>query len=169
MLLKENNAMFDRYVKHLKEDISVGGSITYVGILNHEQYEDLYVSTDPRLLKYCEYTDQTSSPIFVVSTDDESANVMYEGSSMEDIIRYVNAEDWGEGSPNFTVESFIEWCKSTYADKDSAQGYFIVERRGDEFNFIAEPSSGSGNVLNQESFDDIKMDDSEYYNSTFGS
>jgi hypothetical protein len=167
MLSQENNETFNGYKKTvLKEhffykfgDENKTNNSTYVGILDHENYTDLCVSNDRRLAQHCEYSDTTDARVFVVAVDDEHASVVYEGNTLNDVINKVNSEDWGEGSPNFTEKRFIDWCKNTFADRDWSQGYFIIQRSGDTFDIIAEPSSGSVNIYTADDFANSRADD----------
>ena len=172
MNTKENNEMVKRYVLSLLKEASNnnlnnvlssrGMRQTYVGILDHDNYKELYVSTDPRLIKFTEYNDQCSSPFFVVLTNDEECSVEFEGVSLDEIVRKVNAEDWGgEGPNNFTVDTFIKWCNNTELDMDSGRGYYIIDAKS--MRTIAKPSNSEGvKYYTKEIIDQMSTDDPDW-------
>lgn len=103
---------------------------TYVGVLSHEVYKMILYSDNPSKIDACEYKTMSEAPVFITSSNDEEIIVAYEANSMAEIIKKINAEDWGYDEPGHqnitpTEQGLIDHVNDTFADKDSVSGWIL--------------------------------------------
>lgn len=125
-------------------------AIGYAGFWDHENYEDIYVTKDPRINDRMEYVTPINKRFALFSNNDEEISVHTEADTLEELVTLVNNVDgeygsgWydGEDPTVFTLETLIQMCKDSYVDKDSSSGFYLVDMANE--TVIAEPSHGSG-------------------------
>ena len=123
----DEQLLAEAYVKIGRTAVNPG-SKTYIGFMSHEDYTNIYVSHDPRVVKMCEYAAESAAPVFVARNNDESIEIAREGPSIDEIVKQVNAEDWGNETPNnFDARKLAQFIKSTEADKDSSEAYYLIQ------------------------------------------
>ena len=128
---QENNLIFEMYSGILKPKPKIPQNGIHVGVLGHNDEKELFYSSKPEDIEFCEYQTSCSNPVFITSSNDEEINVDYEGQNVDEIIEEINNEDWGQEDPNQlnidppSTLGLIDYVRSTFVDSDSSRGWVL--------------------------------------------